>query len=70
MNGDMQATRKLLAELREAYRSLPQHARAHVTEVLRALAQEQAAQITCRREGDEDWNFDFASLCASSSSSS
>lgn len=73
MNGDIQATRKLLAELREAYRSLPQHARAHVTDVLRAVAQEQAAQLTSRKEGtcnDENWSLKFASFGTISSSSS
>jgi hypothetical protein len=35
MNGDIQAAGKLLAELREAYRGLPQHIQVHVTYLLR-----------------------------------
>ena len=35
MNGDIQAAGKLLTELREAYRSLPQHVQMHVTRLLR-----------------------------------
>lgn len=54
MNSDIQATRKLLTELREAYRSLPRHFRADVTHVLSALAQEQAAPIIRRRKGECD----------------
>jgi hypothetical protein len=34
MNGDIRAAGRLLAELREAYRRLPQHIQAHVTYVL------------------------------------
>lgn len=54
MNGDIQATRKLLSELRGAYRSLPRHIQAGVTHVLSTLAREQAAQIISRREGECD----------------
>ena len=35
MNGDIQAAGKLLAELRQAYRRLPQHIQAHVAHLLR-----------------------------------
>lgn len=35
MNGDIQAAGKLLAELREAYRGLPQHIQVHVAYLLR-----------------------------------
>ena len=41
MNGDIQATRELLTELRETCRSLPRHLQADVTHVLSALAREQ-----------------------------
>jgi uncharacterized protein (UPF0147 family) len=41
MHGDIQSAGTLLAELREAYQSLPKHARTHVISVLSALAQEQ-----------------------------
>jgi hypothetical protein len=35
MNGDICAARKLLAELREAYRSLPKTVQTHLTSILR-----------------------------------
>jgi hypothetical protein len=35
MDVEIQAARKLLAELREAYRGLPQHIQVHVTYLLR-----------------------------------
>lgn len=42
MNGDIQAARKLLDDLRRAYRSLPRHSQAAVTHVLGILAQKKA----------------------------
>jgi hypothetical protein len=54
MNRDLQAAEELLAELREAYRSLPRHFQADVRHVLGALAQEQGAQMTSRKEGEYD----------------
>jgi len=35
MNGDLQAARKLLSELREGYQSLPRHLQLRITYVLR-----------------------------------
>ena len=35
MNGDIQAARRLLSELREAYESLPKHLQLRVTYLLR-----------------------------------
>jgi hypothetical protein len=35
MNGDICAARKLLAELREAYRGLPTSVQTHLTSILR-----------------------------------
>lgn len=35
MNGDIQAAGRLLAELREAYQSLPKHIQVHITYLLR-----------------------------------
>ena len=42
MNDALQAAEELLAELREAYRSLPRHLQADVNHVLSALAQERS----------------------------
>jgi hypothetical protein len=39
MNGDISGAQKLLAELREAYNSLPRHIQLHVVDVLRESAQ-------------------------------
>jgi hypothetical protein len=38
MNGDIQAVRKLLSELREAYESLPKHLQLRVIYLLRESA--------------------------------
>ena len=38
MNGDIQAVRKLLSELREAYESLPKHLQLRVIYLLRGSA--------------------------------
>jgi hypothetical protein len=38
MNGDIQAARKLLSELLEAYQSLPRHLQLRVTSLLRESA--------------------------------
>jgi len=35
MDGDIQAAGKLLAELRESYRRLPQHIQVHIAHLLR-----------------------------------
>ena len=43
MHGDLQATRKFLAELREEFLRLPSHARADVISVLGALAETAAS---------------------------
>jgi hypothetical protein len=54
MNDDLQTTRKLLADLRDEYRTLPRHFQAEVRSVLGALAQEQAAQMIGQRRGECD----------------
>lgn len=40
MNGDIQAAGQLLAELREAYQSLPKHIQVHITSLLRESTQQ------------------------------
>jgi hypothetical protein len=44
MNGDIQAARKLLSELREAYQSLPKHLQLHITYLLRESALSEGAE--------------------------
>jgi len=53
MDGDIQAAEKLLAELREAYRRLPQHIRVHIAHLLREstrqnTTRQQACELTLR----------------------
>jgi hypothetical protein len=51
MNGDIQAARKLLSELREVYASLPKHLQLRVTYILRESAlPEDAESRTARTE--------------------
>jgi hypothetical protein len=48
MNGDLEAAGQLLAELRAAYRTLPQDIQVHVTHFLRErLLHQQLAQQGC-----------------------
>jgi hypothetical protein len=48
MNGDLEAAGKLLAELRAAYRALPQDIQVHVTHLLRErVLHQQLPQSAC-----------------------
>jgi hypothetical protein len=56
MNGDIQSARKLLAELKGAYRGLPQHIQVHVTCLLRDSTlqkQPKDRSVSCDSPGSE-----------------
>jgi hypothetical protein len=44
MNGDIQAARKLLVELRKTYRSVPREAQLEVKEALQSLSPEEQSR--------------------------